>query len=237
MTSSPCKLDLFAISWPIFVETALMTLIGALGLWMAGHVSAAAVAIFGLSNELRALLDRLFRVVGIGASVVVTQHRGAGDTEGARAVARAGFAASVWTGLAALLIVGIWPRLLLEVLYLPPELMQLAIPFIAVVGAARLTSLPWAPRATGDARWPVKISVVVNVVLGTGLAWLLGVHFAFGLPGLWIGYLADDCVRGVAMWLRWYYLGWTTQARAARRRILSKRRSGELARGLNQGLT
>src|SRR4249919_1385280 len=89
MTSSTRKLDLFAISWPIFVETALMTLIGTLGLWMAGHVSPAAVAIFGLSNQLRAMFDRLFRVVGIGTSVVVTQHRGAGDADGARAVARA----------------------------------------------------------------------------------------------------------------------------------------------------
>ena len=91
-------------------------------------------------------------------------------------------------------------------------------------------------RATGDARWPVKISVVINVVFGTGLAWLLGVYFGFGLPGLWIGYLADECVRGIAMWLRWNYLGWTTQARAARRRILVKRRASELAKGLAPGL-
>ncbi|HSD39343.1 MAG TPA: MATE family efflux transporter [Rhodocyclaceae bacterium] len=461
-TEKSGKLDLFAISWPIFVETALMTLIGTLGLWMAGHVSPAAVAIFGLSNQLRAMFDRLFRVVGIGTSVVVTQHRGAGDTDGARAVARAGFAASVWTGLAALLLVGIWPRALLRLLQLPAELMDLAIPFIAVVGVALaldsinitmfsvlraftftkdsmrlvmamnilhvLVSFPlvfgfgpmpalglmglgygllasralvfvllviiWARRlgiilrwrdallvpreplsaithiglpsagekiafrlcfiatvamagsmgasalathayamnvisiinivvvavgagseiiighhvgaghlhgarsvllralrisllatltggvvawliaphavgalnnrpdisallstillieivaglgrttnvivmgglrATGDARWPVKISVVVNVVLGTALAWLLGVYFGWGLPGLWIGYLADECVRGIAMWLRWFYLGWTTQARAARRRVLNKRRAVLLAQGL-----
>lgn len=452
------KLDLLSISWPIFVETALMTLIGTLGLWMAGHVSPAAVAIFGLSNQLRAMFDRLFRVVGIGTSVVVTQHRGAGDTAGAHTLARAGFAASVWTGLIALLIVGVWPRLLLKLLHLPPELMAQAIPFIAVVGVALaidsinitmfsvlraftytkdsmrlvmamnvlhvLVSFPlvfgigpipaqglmglgygllasrtlvfvllivmWAQRlgivlrwrdallvpreplsaiahiglpsagekiafrlcfiatvamagsmgaaalathayamnvialinivvvalgagseiiighdvgagqlhaarnvvhrtlrislaatfiggvlawlvapyavgalnhrpeitallstimliellaglgrttnvvvmgglrASGDARWPVKISVVVNVVLGTALAWLLGIHLGFGLPGLWIGYLADECVRGVAMWLRWHYLGWTIQARASRRRILAKQRATRL---------
>jgi len=39
----PAELNLFELTWPIFVENLLMTLIGTLGLWMAGHASVGAV--------------------------------------------------------------------------------------------------------------------------------------------------------------------------------------------------
>lgn len=448
-------LDLYTLSWPIFVEMALFMLIGTLGLWMAGHVSAAAVAVFGMSNQLRMVFDRIFRVVSMGASVVVTQHRGAGDADGARAHARAGFACSVWLGLAAALLVGAWPEGLLRLLFLPPELMSMAVPFMRVIACALaveainitmfavlraftftqismrlvmamnllhlLVSAPlvfgvgpipalgvmglaygqlasrvlvfglllwvWARhlgvalrlrdavrvareplsailhiglpsagekigfrvcfmatvamagslgtaalavhayamqingmvnmvmnaiasgteiiighhvgaghlqqanallrrslrigliataigsllawlimpqaialfsdnpavpvllgsilaiellagqgrslnilitgalRAAGDARYPAKVNIYVNVVMGTGLAWLLGIHFGYGLPGIWLGYMADECLRGLSVALRWYWLSWTPLARAARRRILGKQRA------------
>ena len=452
--NQPAKpLNLFAITWPMFIEQLLMMAIGTLGLWMAGHVSTAAVAIFGLANQLRGIFDRLFRVVGIGTSVVVTQHKGGGDDAGARDVARAGLAASLWSGLIAMALVGLAPRMALQVLHLPPELFELAIPFFVLIGvglaldsvfitmvsvlraytftkdsmrltmtmnilqvaisfplvfgfagipAQGLMGLGWGQvlsrvvvlglltilwmrrlhirlspavflqrhrealkpilhiglpsagekiafrvaflmtvsmaaglgtsalashaygmqaaswitlymvslgfgseiimghlvgagklkqansmlwrtlwiamgitlaaaaiscfvtpaaisrlagdqhlvslittivllelvlepgrclnvilmgglRAAGDVRFPVKFSVVSNFIFGAGLAWLLGVHFGMGLPGIWIGYIADEWARGLIMTWRWYRLGWTTTARDARRRILRKR--------------
>ncbi|MFT3735003.1 MAG: MATE family efflux transporter [Rhodocyclaceae bacterium] len=448
------ELDLYTLSWPIFVEMALAMLIGTLGLWMAGHVSAAAVAVFGMSNQLRTVFDRIFRVVSMGASVVVTQHRGGGDVPGAQALARAGFSASVWLGLAAALLVGAWPQGLLHLLFLPDELMPMAVPFMRVVavalaiesvnitmfsvlraftftkismrlvmamnllhvvvsaplvfgigpiesmgvmglawgqlasrllvfgmllwvwayrldvplgwrdllrvagepfkailaiglpsagekigfrlcfmstvamagslgtaalavhayamtingwvnmvvnavasgteiiighkvGAGQLRSAnalmkqalricliasgigslvawlvmpkaialfsdnPDVPillgsilaiellagqgrclnvlvtgglRAAGDAIFPAKINIYINIAAGTLLAWLLGIHFGLGLPGIWLGYMADECLRGIAVMTRWHWRGWTPLARAARRRVLRKQR-------------
>ncbi|MEN3111011.1 MATE family efflux transporter [Uliginosibacterium paludis] len=135
-SSSQHELGLYELSWPIFVEMALFMAIGTLGLWMAGHVSAAAVAVFGMANQLRTVFDRIFRVVSMGSSVVVTQSRGAGDAEGARALARAGFSTSLWLGLCAALLVGAVPEALLRVLHLPAELMASAVPFMRVIAVA-----------------------------------------------------------------------------------------------------
>ncbi|MFT3736608.1 MAG: MATE family efflux transporter [Rhodocyclaceae bacterium] len=459
MTDSPKSAQheesLFSLSWPIFVEMALMTAIGTLCLWLAGTLSVGAVAIFGLSNQFRLVLDRIFRVVSIGASVLVTQHRGAGDAEGAIELARAGFTTALWLGAAAALLLGAWPEGMLRLLQLPPELMADAAPFMRVmavglaieavnltmfsvlrafkytqvsmrlvmaenalhlivavplvlgvggfqslgliglawgflvsraaifvlliivwrqrlqiglrlrdalsiareplraiarlglpsagekiifrvcfmatvamagsmgaaalathawtmnvmsvvftfvgalsagaeilighrtgagqlqaanamirhatrlglIGTVVLSTLTWliAPhlifalshdptvkallstillieifaaagrsanvtlmgglRATGDAVFPVQMSVFFNIVMGTGLAWFLGIVCGLGLPGLWLGYMADECLRGLAMAWRWHTLGWVPLAHESRRRILRRLRT------------
>ncbi|HSD40012.1 MAG TPA: MATE family efflux transporter [Rhodocyclaceae bacterium] len=454
LTKHP-ELDLYTLSWPIFVEMALSMLIGTLGLWMTGHISAAAVAVFGMSNQLRTVFDRIFRVVSMGTSVVVTQHRGAGDAEGARGLAQAGFSCSLWLGALCALLVGAWPAGLLRLLHLPAELMNMAVPFMQIIAVALaieainitmfavlraftytkdsmrlvmamnllhlIVSAPlvfgWGPlprmgvmglawgqlasrllvfgllvwiwnvrlgirlhlrdavrvareplaaimhiglpsasekigfrlcfmatvamagslgtvalavhayamqingivnmvlnsvstgaeviighhvgaghlrrankvllrslricliatslggllawlimpqaialfsdnpqvpallgvilaieiiagvgrtlnvlvtgglRAAGDARYPAKINIYTNVVAGTALPWLLGIHFGFGLAGLWMGYMADECLRGISVMARWYLLGWAPLARASRRRILAKNKA------------
>ncbi|GAB2881867.1 MATE family efflux transporter [Uliginosibacterium flavum] len=76
-------------------------------------------------------------------------------------------------------------------------------------------------RAAGDARFPVKVSVVSVFLFGVGLGWLLGVHFGMGLVGIWIGYAADECCRGLIMAVRWVWLGWVPHARNTRKRILA----------------
>ncbi|PAS98027.1 MAG: MATE family efflux transporter [Candidatus Dactylopiibacterium carminicum] len=444
--------DLLGITWPMFVEQFLMMAIGTLGLWLAGQVSLGAVAVFGLANQLRQIFDRIFRVVGVGTSVVVTQHKGGGDDEGAAAMARAGLAASLWLGLISAALIGLMPAATLKLLQLPVELFELAVPFFILtaiglaldslfvtmlsvlraytftrdsmrmtmamnllqvvvsiplvtgsaglpalglmglgwghllsrllavgllamlwlrrlnirltpslfysrhrealppilaiglpsagekiafriaflmtvsmaaslgtdalaahawvlqaagwvniymvslsfgseivlghlVGAGRLKQanatlqralrialvvtvsgailscfvtpfllhglntdlavislivgvllidLLLEPgrclnilmlgglRAAGDVRFPVKVSVVSNFVFGAGLAWLMGIHFGLGLPGIWIGYTVDEWVRGLCMAARWRAKGWTDSARAARRRIVQR---------------
>lgn len=72
-------------------------------------------------------------------------------------------------------------------------------------------------RATGDVHFPVWPSVVSQfLVLGLG-SYLLG--RSFGLPGIWVAYAADEWLRGVVVWWRWYQLGWLSVARRTVREI------------------
>lgn len=453
--TSPRKLQLFAISWPIFVENLLMVVMGLVGLWLTSRISTASVATYGLVSQVFGALQIVFRVVSIGTSVVVTQHHGANDESGARSVAKAGVAASAWLGLLCLVFLLLSAGGLLALLRLPPELMPIGEPYVRWLGLAlafdaismtmiavlraythttasmkivllmnavqivlslplmlgvgswsgwgldglaiamalsrlfsivlawrvwrerlavhvrwpdwlRLDRIPLAAimhiglpgagekvafrisfmismaivasfgqtalathayvwqavqlvtlftnsvgfgteivvghhigggrlrrankvlwqatawgfgimlacalasyfltpmavarvgadpailqlvglivlielvlepgrsfnivvtsglRAAGDARFPVKVSVVSTFVFGAGLAWLLGVHFGLGLVGVWIGYAADECCRGLIMVWRWATLGWVAHARRSRRRILTLMRA------------
>lgn len=219
MPSSPARkpakspeLKLFDLTWPIFVENLLMTLIGTLGLWMAGHASLGAVAIFGLANQLRGIFDRVFRVVGIGTSVVVTQHKGGNDHNGARDVARAGLAASVWVGLISMVLVSLDAPQVLRILGLPGELMAQAIPFFVVIGIGlaldpiviTMTSVLRAYTFTRDSMRLTMAMNILQVALSFPLVFGIGRFEGIGLMGLAIGQVASRVLM-LAM-LTWMWI-------------------------------
>lgn len=72
-------------------------------------------------------------------------------------------------------------------------------------------------RATGDVIYPVVAGIGSHVlVLGFG-SYILG--RAFGLPGIFIAYAADEWVRGLLMMARWHWYGWLPNARNTQRRV------------------
>jgi putative MATE family efflux protein len=67
-------------------------------------------------------------------------------------------------------------------------------------------------RATGDVNYPVIASMTSFVlILGLGSYMLSRL---WGLPGVWLAYVIDECVRGGLMWWRWQGRGWLPHARA-----------------------
>lgn len=164
--------------------------------------------------------------VGFGTEIVVGHHAGAGALKRANRV--------LWNAMGwglAIMVCGA-----LASYFLTPRVLSLVsgdAGIVRLAGLIVLVELVLEPgralnivvtsalRAAGDARFPVKISAVSVFLFGVGLAWLLGVHYGLGLVGIWIGYAADECCRGIIMALRWHSLGWVAYARATRRRILS----------------
>ena len=78
-----------------------------------------------------------------------------------------------------------------------------------------------ALRATGDVIYPVAASVAsLILVLGVG-SYFMG--RAFGLPGIFIAYAADEWIRGLLMQARWVWQGWVPHARDTQRRVRWRR--------------
>lgn len=68
-----------------------------------------------------------------------------------------------------------------------------------------------ALRATGDVHFPVYAGTAsIMLFLGVG-SYFLG--RTFGLPGIWLAYIADEGCRGLIMWWRWHRRGWLPHAR------------------------
>jgi len=207
------QLNLFDLTWPIFIENLLMTAIGTLGLWMAGHSSLGAVAIYGLANQLRGICDRIFRVVGIGTSVIVTQHRGGKDPDGACEVSRAGLAASTWTGLVAMALVSLDTPQVLRVLGLPAELMVEAVPFFIIIGLGLLLdsvviTMTSVLRAYTFTRDSMRLTLAMNllqVALSVPLVFGFAGFHGLGLMGLAIGQIASRILMLVMLAWMWIY--------------------------------
>jgi putative MATE family efflux protein len=78
-----------------------------------------------------------------------------------------------------------------------------------------------ALRAAGDVIYPVAAAIASLVlVLGVG-SYYMG--RAFGLPGIFIAYAADEWIRGLLMQARWAWLGWVPHARNTQRRVRWRR--------------
>jgi putative MATE family efflux protein len=72
-------------------------------------------------------------------------------------------------------------------------------------------------RATGDARFPLKMGVLSMWGLWVPLAWLLGLKLHWGLPGIWISMTIDEWFRGVTMYWRWKKRRWLKYAQRSHR--------------------
>ena len=79
-------------------------------------------------------------------------------------------------------------------------------------------------RATGDTKFPVIMAVISMWGISVPLGCFLGIYLEWGLVGVWIGFTADEWVRGIAMVLRWKSLAWQKSAKRIYEQTLMQER-------------
>lgn len=169
---------LWPLLWPLFLELALGMAVGLVATALAARVSDGAAGAFALANQLSATLFIVFRIVGAGIGVVITQALGSGQRESADALARAALGASSWIGGACALATLAAAAPLLRLLQAPAELLPLATPFLQWLAPALLldawnASMGSVMRAHLRARDSLMVLVAQNALqLGLALAWM-----------------------------------------------------------------
>jgi putative MATE family efflux protein len=207
--ATAAKLSLLAIAWPIFVEQALRILIGTVDTFMVSHVSDGAVAAMGVAHQFVVVALIGFNFIGIGASVVISHHVGAGDRAGAAKIVTTAIAVNTWIGLAASLIAFFFAAPLLRLMQLPPELMGYALPFLTLMGGtlfmeAMNTSIGAALRAHGHTRDAMVVTAIQNVLNIAGNCILLFGLFGapkMGVVGVALSSVASRVVATVILWI------------------------------------
>jgi Na+-driven multidrug efflux pump len=66
-------------------------------------------------------------------------------------------------------------------------------------------------RATGDVNFPFYVGIVVQWIVSVGGSYLLGVHWGFGLLGMWASFALDEDIRGAIFVFRWKSKKWATK--------------------------
>ena len=67
-------------------------------------------------------------------------------------------------------------------------------------------------RASGDAKFPFYMALLFMFCVSLPLGYVLCFYFEFGLLGIWIGFLCDELLRGLANTYRWKSRKWTNKA-------------------------
>jgi putative MATE family efflux protein len=70
-----------------------------------------------------------------------------------------------------------------------------------------------ALRAASDARFPLYMGIIFMWGVSVPVAYILGIVFGWGLIGIWIGFLCDEWLRGLANSWRWKSRKWENKTR------------------------
>lgn len=192
--------------------------------YFVGQMGETALATFSYAMQLSMVMMMLGISIGIGTEIMIGHMIGAGEFDEAyrqllRSL-RVGIALTVAT--TCLVVVGARP--LFAMFTANPEI-------VAGGASLLLVSLALEPgrtfnlvvinslRATGDARFPVLMGACSMWGVAVPLAWLLGLHFGWGLIGVWVAFTCDEWVRGLAMYARWKSRVWEKHARKVRAHV------------------
>ena len=182
---------LAGLAAPLLVELMLGMAVGIVGTVVAARLSDAAGAGFALAHHVFGTLFMLFRIVGAGAGVVLTQALGAGRRDEADRTARALLGASTWLGLAVALPALLVPEALLRLLNTPAEVLPQAAALLAALALVLLLDA-WVASGTTVLRSHLRAR---DTLVVTGLMHLLHLALlgplmlglgplpALGLPG------------------------------------------------------
>lgn len=130
----PAMRKLAKIAPPLFFELTLGIGVGLIGTAMAARVSDNAAAAFALANQVAAMLFILFRIVGAGVTVIITQNLGAQRRDAADAASRAVLGASTWMGLFSATMAVVFAKQFMHLLNAPHDVLTIAVPFLQMVG-------------------------------------------------------------------------------------------------------
>ena len=174
---------------PITIENLLQMMAGFVSMAMIGRISTIAIGSLGLSNRITQIVWALFKGIATGASVFVAQAYGAENREKMRKV-------TMQTIISSLILVIILQQLLfwkaeffLKVFNPSAELLENAIihlktiswglPFLTIV-----LIVSGVLQGTGNAKTPMKIALIMNI-LNVGFSYtLIFGHFGFKPMGL-----------------------------------------------------
>ncbi|MBM7567091.1 MATE family efflux transporter [Paenibacillus sacheonensis] len=176
------KLSLFALTWPILIDSILRMLLGTADVFMLSRISDNVAGAVGLANELIVFCILMFGFVAIGTSVAVTQHLGAGKKETASRISALAITLNVVFGLFISLLIVAFSKQLLELLNLDPAQIAIANKYLKLIGGfIWVEAISYAVssilRANGRTRDVMFVTLGVNLLHVAGNYMLIFGHF------------------------------------------------------------
>ncbi|WP_233558126.1 MATE family efflux transporter [Alginatibacterium sediminis] len=179
------RMSIVALTWPIFIETALRMGLSTADIFMLSAYSDKAVAAVGLITQVMFLLIIMSMMVSTGAGILISQYNGAEKPARASEVSVVAIYMTLALGVFLGAVMYFGADLFLSWFELEPAVSQFGFDYLVVTGSCALSlamgvTLSTILRANGYSRSPM----VVNLIAG-GIN-IIGNYFAlfgpFGLP-------------------------------------------------------
>lgn len=189
---------------PIFIETLLIMMLGAVDTIMLSQYSDESVAAVGVVNQIVMFAFLVFEVINIGTSVLCSQYLGAKLQQKMVQVVGVSLLLNLVTGFLVSAILHFGAATLLGWMGLRPELLKYGIGYMEIVGAfaffqAISLTVSASLRSANKAIYPMLVTVLVNILNILGNYSLI--FGKFGLPALGAegAAISTATARGVSM--------------------------------------
>lgn len=110
-------------------------------------------------------------------------------------------------------LLAIFGHTILSALTSNPEIIQLGVTILIIdtvleIGRPINIFATNALRAAGDVNYPFYVGLLVMWSVAVGGGYLFGIHWGWGLCGMWVAFLLDENIRGIIFVRRWYGMKW-----------------------------
>ena len=190
--------QLFQLTGPIFVETLLIMLLGAMDTFMLSHYSDDTVAAVGVVNQLLNLVFLVFGVSTVGTSVLCSQYLGASQQANVRQVVGVSLVFNTLIGVTTSAFLYFRAEALLKMMDLASELISEGLAYMQIVGGfaflqAIALTMSAVLRSHNKAYYPMRVTLLMNVLNIMGnYALIFG---KFGLFGKVVPRFSFSCLR------------------------------------------
>ncbi|KAB6602588.1 MATE family efflux transporter [Phocaeicola vulgatus] len=196
--------NLARLAVPIFIETLLIMMLGAVDTVMLSQYSDNSVAAVGVVNQLIMFAFLIFEVINIGTSVLCSQYLGARMHKNMVQVVGVSLILNLVFGLFVSAILHYGATSLLSMMGLRPELMEYGVSYMKIVGAfaffqAISLTISASLRSANKAVYPMMVTVVVNILNIIGNYSLIFGKFGMLALGVEGAAISTAFARGVSM--------------------------------------
>ena len=198
------KKRLAKLAAPIFIETLLIMMLGAVDTIMLSRHSDNSVAAVGVVNQIIMLTFLVFEVINLGTSVLCSQYLGAKLHKKVVQVVGVSILVNLAVGITVSLVLFSCAHPILRLMGLTAELMQDGMDYMRIVGAfaffqALSLTLSASLRSANKAIYPMMVTVVVNILNIIGNYSLIFGRFGFPELGVEGAAISPAFSRGVSM--------------------------------------
>lgn len=204
----PLFKEVLNIGWPLGINMSCWVFSQLIIYTFIATIGATELAARTYMNTLESMCFLLGMSIAMGAQIQIAHLYGAGRTrEAYKAAYRALGIGSIFVGVNALLIYVFGAQILglftkdSEIITIGVSLLGLNL--ILQPGKLLNMTLGNSLNALGDTRFTMYISLGSMWLIATGMSYVLGIHYGWGLVGIYFCMIADEYVRGVLSVFRW----------------------------------
>ena len=208
LTQGPIMKKIILFALPIMAGNLFQQFYNVVDSWVVGNFAAngtACLAAVNASFSIMLFFNSIYMGISMGANIILSQYKGAGDHERLEKGMTTTFALSMWCGIIITVVGMLTARWILELLGTPLEILDDAALYLRIIFAGSLGNVIYNGmngmlRGLGDAKYPMYaliFAAILNIILDmifvmafhwdvAGVAWATIIaHFVSGLMLVW----------------------------------------------------